>query len=90
MTQAVFAKAAKALPTSAATRTSTWLYRIAANVAADWLRSRSTHEAKVTVRYPEASDEDMGAAATRLGQVDSRPIPRTGTCPQGHARLHPR
>ena len=76
LTQAVFAKAARALPHFRGdAETSTWLHRIAANVAADWLRSRTRHEAKLTVRYPEASDEDMGAAAIDPVQVDSRPSP---------------
>ena len=65
LAQAVFAKAAKALPTfRSEARTSTWLYRIAVNVAADWLRSRSTHEAKVTVPLPDSPDEDMRTVAT--------------------------
>ena len=60
LTQTVFAKAAKALPTFRGdAEASTWLYRIAANVASDWLRSQSTHEAKLTVPLPDASDDDM-------------------------------
>ena len=74
--QAVFAKAAKALPTfRGEARISTWLHRIAVNVASDWLRSRSTHEAKLTVPLPDASDEDMRAAANRPVDIDSRPSP---------------
>lgn len=64
LTQAVFAKAANALPTfRGEAQTSTWLYRIAANVASDWLRSRSAQEAKLTVSIPDQPDEDMRAAA---------------------------
>src|SRR5271166_4192471 len=75
LAQAVFAKAAKALPTFRnEAQTSTWLYRIAVNVASDWLRSRSTHEAKVTVPLPDAPDEDMRAAATGA-DVNGQPTP---------------
>jgi RNA polymerase sigma-70 factor (ECF subfamily) len=38
---------------------STWLYRIAANVASDWLRSRPAKQARVTV---ELSNRDDGEA----------------------------
>jgi RNA polymerase sigma-70 factor (ECF subfamily) len=59
LTQAVFAKAAIALPGfRGEAQGSTWLYRIAVNVASDWLRSRAAHEAKVTVHIPEAPDEE--------------------------------
>lgn len=75
LAQAVFAKAAKALPTfRSEARTSTWLYRIAVNVAADWLRSRSTHEAKVTVPLPDSPDEDMRTVATGA-DIDGQPTP---------------
>jgi RNA polymerase sigma-70 factor (ECF subfamily) len=75
LTQIVFAKAAKALSTFRGdAETSTWLHRIAANVASDWLRSRSTHEAKLTVPLADASDDDMRAAA--MGSADdSHPSP---------------
>ena len=50
LAQTVFAKAAKALPSfRGEAQGSTWLYRIAANVASDWLRSRAVHEDKLTV-----------------------------------------
>jgi RNA polymerase sigma-70 factor, ECF subfamily len=68
LTQIVFAKAAKALPQFRGdARASTWLYRIAANVASDWLRSRTAREAKLTVHLPEVLDgatsqENMGIA----------------------------
>lgn len=59
LTQAVFANAAKALSNFRGdAQTSTWLYRIAANVAADWLRSRPAHEAKVTVQLPGVLDHE--------------------------------
>ena len=75
LAQAVFAKAAKALPTfRGEAQTSTWLYRIAVNVASDWVRSRSKHEAKATVPLPDASDADMRAAATGA-DVDDQPTP---------------
>ena len=57
LAQIVLAKAARALPNFRGdAQTSTWLYRIAANVVADWLRGRSTLEAKVTVQLPNALD----------------------------------
>ena len=73
-TQTVFAKAAKALPTFRGDAdASTWLHRIAANVASDWLHSRSTHEAKVTVPLPGQSDDDTGVAALGSTDVDGGP-----------------
>ena len=58
LAQVVFAKAARALPKFRGdAQMSTWLYRIAANVASDWLRGRSTLEAKATIRLPNAIDE---------------------------------
>jgi RNA polymerase sigma-70 factor, ECF subfamily len=75
LAQSVFAKAAKALPTFRGdAETSTWLHRIAASVASDWLRSRSTHESKLTVPLPDAPDQDMSAAATGA-DVDGQPTP---------------
>ncbi len=63
LTQTVFAKAAAALPGfRSEAQPSTWLYRIAANVASDWLRSRSAREAKVTVGLPAAWNDDAGEA----------------------------
>lgn len=59
LAQAVFAKAANALPAFRGdAEASTWLYRIAVNVASDWLRGRSTQEAKLTVPFPDAADEE--------------------------------
>jgi RNA polymerase sigma-70 factor (ECF subfamily) len=76
LTQTVFAKAAKGLPTFRGdAQTSTWLYRIAANVASDWLRSRSTHEAELTVPLSDASGDDMRATTIGSADVDSRPSP---------------
>ncbi|MFZ0623146.1 MAG: RNA polymerase sigma factor [Pseudolabrys sp.] len=76
LTQAVFAKAAKALPTfHGEAQTSTWLYRIAINVASDWLRGRSTQEAKLTVPLPDGSDEDIRLAALGSPDADSPPSP---------------
>jgi RNA polymerase sigma-70 factor, ECF subfamily len=50
LTQVVFTKAAESLPRfRGEAQPSTWLYRIAANVGSDWLRSRAAQEAKVTV-----------------------------------------
>ncbi|HXP31598.1 MAG TPA: RNA polymerase sigma factor [Stellaceae bacterium] len=76
LTQAVFTKAANALPTFRGDgQISTWLYRIAVNVAADWLCSRSTHDAKLTVPLPDESDEDVRAAAIGAVDIDSQPSP---------------
>jgi RNA polymerase sigma-70 factor, ECF subfamily len=76
LTQAVFAKAAKALPTFRGDAdASTWLHRIAANVASDWLHSRSMHEAKLTVPLPGSSDDDTDAAAFNSTDMDSEPSP---------------
>lgn len=76
LTQTVFAKAAAALPSFRGdAEPSTWLYRIATNVASDWLHSRSAHEAKVTVPFPEASNDDAQAAAIDAADVDTNPSP---------------
>ena len=76
LAQIAFAKAAKALPTFRGdAETSTWLYRIAANVASDWLRGRSTHEAKLTVPLPDAMDDDGRAAEIGSADVESDPSP---------------
>jgi RNA polymerase sigma-70 factor (ECF subfamily) len=65
LTQITFAKAAKAFPTfRKEADVSTWLHRIAVNVALDWLRSRSAREAKLTNPLPEPSDEDPTGALT--------------------------
>jgi RNA polymerase sigma-70 factor, ECF subfamily len=76
LAQAVFAKAATALPTFRGdARPSTWLYRIAANVASDWLRSRSAHEAKVTVQLPETLDHAASEGNTGSCTLDSQASP---------------
>jgi RNA polymerase sigma-70 factor (ECF subfamily) len=76
LTQTVFTNAAKALPRFRGdAETSTWLYRIAANVAADWLRGRTVRDHKLTVRYPDASDEGLRAVAIDPALVDSKPTP---------------
>src|SRR4249920_235109 len=76
LTQAVFAKAAKALPAFRGDAdASTWLHRIAANVASDWLHSRSMHEAKLTVPLPGPSDDATGTAALGSADVDGGPSP---------------
>ncbi len=63
LAQTVFAKAAKALPGFRGdAQASTWLYRIAAHVASDWLRSRSVQEAKVTVQLPEFDEASVTGA----------------------------
>jgi RNA polymerase sigma-70 factor, ECF subfamily len=76
LTQAVFVKAAAALPSfRGEAEPWTWLYRIATNVASDWVRSRSSHEAKLTVPLPETAGEDVRAAALGASEVDSGPSP---------------
>jgi RNA polymerase sigma-70 factor, ECF subfamily len=73
LTQTVFAKAAKALlQFRGDAQASTWLYRIAANVAADWLRSRPAREAKLTVPLPDVAD---GAASANAAVVDGQSSP---------------
>lgn len=55
LTQVVFANAARGLPKfRGAAQPSTWLYRIAAHAASDWLRSRSAKEARATDQLPAA------------------------------------
>lgn len=71
LTQTVFAKAALALPKFRGdAQPSTWLYRIAANVASDWLRSRATREMRRTVSLPDASNDEARSAA-----LDEQPSP---------------
>jgi RNA polymerase sigma-70 factor (ECF subfamily) len=69
LAQTVFAKAAKALPSFRGdAQSSTWLYRIAVNVASDWLRSRAIHESELTVSLADASE--TGAPAALAGAAD--------------------
>jgi RNA polymerase sigma-70 factor (ECF subfamily) len=76
LTQTVFAKAAAALPSFRGdAEVLTWLYRIATNVASDWLHGRSAYEAKFTVPFPEASNDDTRAAAIDAADVDTNPSP---------------
>ena len=76
VTQAVFARAATALPSFRGDADpSTWLYRIAANAASDWLRSRATHEAQLTVPLADASDDEACDPAILAAEADSKPSP---------------
>jgi RNA polymerase sigma-70 factor (ECF subfamily) len=62
LVQVAFAKAAGAWSGFRGdAQASTWLYRIAANVVSDWLRSRSALEAKVTDQLPNALDHEAYA-----------------------------
>ena len=71
LTQVVFAKAAAALPGFRGdAEAATWLYRIAANTASDWLRSRAHHEAAATVPLLEPDDATIGAV-----DIDHEPTP---------------
>jgi RNA polymerase sigma-70 factor, ECF subfamily len=73
LAQTVFTKAANALPRFRGdAQTSTWLYRIATNVASDWFRSRPAQEAKVTIQFPESPDDE---ASTGLVSGDSQASP---------------
>ena len=71
LAQITFAKAAQALPDfRGEAAVATWLHRLAANVALDWLRSRPAHEAKLTVPLPEPSAEDKPGALTTAASID--------------------
>jgi RNA polymerase sigma-70 factor (ECF subfamily) len=76
LAQVVFAKAARALPDFRGdARASTWLYRITANVASDWLRGRPAHEAKVTDQAPNALDHAALGPETGPASLEKRPSP---------------
>ena len=76
LTQIVFAKAAKALPQFRGdAQASTWLYRIAANVAADWLRGRPAREAKLTVPLADGADGEASASVA-VADVQASPEQR--------------
>ena len=63
LAQVVFAKAAEALATfRGEAEVSTWLYRIASNVAADWIKSRPVRETRATV--PISDSEELIATAS--------------------------
>ena len=71
LTQVTFAKAAQALPAfRGEAQVSTWLYRLAVNVALDWLRSRPAQESKFTVALPEPSTEDKTGGLTKAAAID--------------------
>jgi RNA polymerase sigma-70 factor (ECF subfamily) len=71
LTQVTFAKAAQALPGfRGEAEISTWLHRLAVNIALDWMRGRLAHEAKLTVPLPDPSDEDTSGALTNAASVD--------------------
>lgn len=76
LTQIVFAKATRALSQFRGdARASTWLYRIAANIASDWLHSRSAREAKLTVHLPEVPDDATNQGSASAALVDHQPSP---------------
>ena len=73
LTQVVFAKAARAMPNFRGdARMSTWLYRIAANVVKDWLRTRSTLEARAVVQLPGAVDNAARASSANPASEGKR------------------
>jgi RNA polymerase sigma-70 factor (ECF subfamily) len=77
LTQIVFAKAATALPRFRGDAlASTWLYRIATNVASDWLRGRAAREAKLTVHLPEGGETGQASANVALPDHQSSPEQR--------------
>jgi RNA polymerase sigma-70 factor (ECF subfamily) len=76
LTQIVFAKATRALPQFRGdAQASTWLYRIAVNVASDWLRSRSARESKLTVHLTEVLVDaaNQASASVALPDIQSSP-----------------
>src|SRR5450759_4004596 len=76
LTQIVFAKAAGALPRFRGDAlASTWLYRIATNVASDWLHGRAAREAKLTVHLPEVPDGETAQASATLAVPDHQSSP---------------
>jgi RNA polymerase sigma-70 factor (ECF subfamily) len=76
LTQIVFAKAATALPQYRGdAQISTWLYRIAANIASDWLRSRSAREARLTVHLPEVLDGAASQGIASAAVLDNQSSP---------------
>jgi RNA polymerase sigma-70 factor (ECF subfamily) len=76
LTQIVFAKATRALPQFRGdAQSSTWLYRIAVNVASDWLRSRSAREAKLTVHLTEVLVDATSHGSAGIALPDIQPSP---------------
>ena len=70
LTQITFAKAAQALPAFRGdAEVSTWLYRLAVNVALDWLRSRPAPRPGM-VPIPEPSSEDNAGTLTKAAVID--------------------
>ncbi|HUO91185.1 MAG TPA: RNA polymerase sigma factor [Rhizomicrobium sp.] len=73
LTQVVFAKAAAGLESFRGDASaSTWLYRIAANVAADFLRSRAARDAKATLALPDDARQEGVDTAPSPEQALSR------------------
>lgn len=76
LAQVVFAKAARGLPNfHGHAQASTWLYRIAANVASDWLRSRTARDAKSTVQVPNALDHTAYGLSANSASHQSQKSP---------------
>jgi RNA polymerase sigma-70 factor (ECF subfamily) len=74
LTQIVFEKSAKGLSAFRGdAEISTWLHRIAANAASDWLRSRSVNEAELTTRLPDASEVEVHSTAVSMAELDGHP-----------------
>jgi RNA polymerase sigma-70 factor, ECF subfamily len=76
LAQVVFAKAAKGLPSfRSGAEASTWLYRIAVNVATDWLRSRASHEGKVTDQLPDFVFDEASEPSSSFELQDGQRSP---------------
>jgi RNA polymerase sigma-70 factor, ECF subfamily len=77
LTQIVFLKVSKALPRfRTASTPSTWLHRIAVNVACDWWRSRAGRVAK-------AASSPHGGATSADGRPAADAVPDPGLSPEG-------
>jgi RNA polymerase sigma-70 factor, ECF subfamily len=76
LTQTVFEKAATALSSfRGEAQASTWLYRIAANVASDWLRGRAGREMRLTDSLPDGLNASARPAALVAAEIDEQPSP---------------
>jgi len=76
LSQIVFAKVAQALPQfRGEAQVSTWLYRIVMNVAIDWMRSRSTRDAGLTVRLSDDADEQRNESTSATPSIASQATP---------------
>lgn len=76
LAQVVFYKAARELSKFRGdAKISTWLYRIAANVASDWIRGRSTLEARATVQFPDGREDALCDSSVSSASPEKRISP---------------